>query len=287
VTDHPRSPEHAEHDATLVAAFAAGDTDADADAGAALVARCEDCAALAADLRALAAATRALPVPERTRDFRLTPAQERANRPRWYRPFLAPFAASSQPRRLGAILVTIGLAGVFIGLLPGSPVETFQGFGRDLGLGAVTGAAKSDQVAGAPEASAAAGSPGAAVVPGVSSPCSSPDTIIFGPLGCQAPSGTGVDAAAGDASPGPSAASDGHEVAGASSTAPGSSVAPEAAGPTSVAPAPSGQGEREAVPSRLVRDDRPFLALSAIVLLAGLLILGLVIAARRLGVDGG
>jgi hypothetical protein len=290
VTDDHRSTPHAEHDPTLVAAYAAGDTGEEADAGSALVARCAECAALDADLRALELATRTLPPPARTRDFRLTPEQARANRPRWYRGFLAPFAGSSQPRRLGALLVTIGLAGILIGLLPGTPAETFQGFGRDLGLGAIPGLGGTDQVAGAPEATdqvagAPEGTAGVEVVPGIKAPCSSLDSLLLGPLVCPAPTPSGEYSAMGRPSASPGASDDGRVSA---SSAPDASVAPEGAQPpTSVAPAPSGQVEREAVTTRLGRDDRPFLILSGIILLVGTMILGLVIAARRLGIDEG
>ena len=66
---------HADHDPLLIVAFLDGDlASPERDAGAALVASCPDCAELRDDLLALSAATRALPTPARTRDFRLTAA---------------------------------------------------------------------------------------------------------------------------------------------------------------------------------------------------------------------
>ena len=66
---------HAGHDPLLVAclldADAAPAERADAEA---LIAACAECAALHADLLALSSATRAIPVPPRPRDFRLTTA---------------------------------------------------------------------------------------------------------------------------------------------------------------------------------------------------------------------
>ncbi len=72
---------HANHDPEVVAALLDRDlTAAERDAAARQVASCASCAALLADLRLLASATVALPTPERTRDFRLTPADVTALR---------------------------------------------------------------------------------------------------------------------------------------------------------------------------------------------------------------
>ena len=68
-----RTPEHATHDLEALAALAE-DHSPEGDAGRAEAARCADCASLMDDLRLLATATAALPVPARTRDFRLDPA---------------------------------------------------------------------------------------------------------------------------------------------------------------------------------------------------------------------
>jgi len=67
--------DHATHDVERIAALL--DTDlsqADRMANEAMVAACADCARLRDDLFSLAGATAAMPAPERTRDFRLTPA---------------------------------------------------------------------------------------------------------------------------------------------------------------------------------------------------------------------
>jgi anti-sigma factor RsiW len=66
---------HADHDAELVAALLDDDTaPAERAEAEALIATCAGCAALHADLVSLAGATRALPIPSRPRDFRLTAA---------------------------------------------------------------------------------------------------------------------------------------------------------------------------------------------------------------------
>ena len=123
---------HAGHDAAAVAAHAAGLADEDAARGAAMSVACTECALLAADLRALAAATAGLAAtPARRppgRDFRLS-ADDAAR--------LAPgslldrllgrraIAARSAPtgralQVFGGALMTLGLAGFALaGGLPG------------------------------------------------------------------------------------------------------------------------------------------------------------------------
>lgn len=66
---------HAEHDPVLIASLLDRDLEPDARATAEIrLASCPDCAALHADLVALSTATRALPTPQRSRDFALTAA---------------------------------------------------------------------------------------------------------------------------------------------------------------------------------------------------------------------
>lgn len=66
---------HRDHDPVLVASLLDGDLgDAERSTAVARIDSCSDCAALYADLRALAMATRARPAPARQRDFRLTAA---------------------------------------------------------------------------------------------------------------------------------------------------------------------------------------------------------------------
>src|SRR5687767_12964077 len=76
---------HESHDPLLVVAYASDDlTGADRDDAARLVADCTGCADLFADLRTIAAATRDLHAPARSRDFRLTPDDAaRLRRPGW------------------------------------------------------------------------------------------------------------------------------------------------------------------------------------------------------------
>jgi hypothetical protein len=125
---------HATHDLELVAAHASRDLGGrDLETATALVAGCDACAELHADLRAIAAALPATPAPRRRRDFRLTPEQAASLRPAGWRRLLAPFGA---PRfafaaPLGTGLATLGLAGLLLGVVPGAlPQDAdFQVFG--------------------------------------------------------------------------------------------------------------------------------------------------------------
>ena len=124
---------HDTHDLELVAAFAAGDAaGADLETATVLVSSCGDCAMLHHDLRAIAAALPELPVPARPRDFRLTPEQAASLRPRGIRGLLAAFAS---PRLSFATPLGSGLAAIgIIGVLVASG-------GLPVGGGATSGTA--------------------------------------------------------------------------------------------------------------------------------------------------
>src|SRR4249919_389914 len=117
----PHIPDHLTHDPEVVAAYAAGDA-----TGPDLAAACTECAELHRDLRAIATALPELPVPARTRDFRLTPEQAASLQPSGWRGVLAALAS---PRfrlaaPLGTGLAAAGLAGLLLatpgGLIPAS-----------------------------------------------------------------------------------------------------------------------------------------------------------------------
>ena len=161
-TDQPAPPigplatAHPTHDLLLVAAYASDDIDGAARTVAAeLVGSCAECAALATDLRALAAATRALPPAHRPRDFALSPADAERLRPRGLRRLLAALAAPrSLARPLAAGLTTLGVAGLLLASLPGV---------MSLGSGAMGGSeAVSDGVPLAPLEGEGAAAPSAA-----------------------------------------------------------------------------------------------------------------------------
>lgn len=110
---------HEAHDPLLIAAWVAGDSHPGETArAAAQAAGCVPCRALADDLRVIQAATAAMPAPERTRDFRLTPADAAQLRSR--RGWLAAFSpgAAGRLRPLAAAMTAIGLAGLFVTTLP-------------------------------------------------------------------------------------------------------------------------------------------------------------------------
>jgi hypothetical protein len=127
----PTASPHAGHDAILVAALAADDLHDTARSDAeALVAACSACAALHADLRAIAAATKALPAPVRTRDYRLTAAQAERLRPsamrRWLEAFASPRLAVTRP--LAVAFTTLGIAGLLLTAIPAAgPVGLLSG----------------------------------------------------------------------------------------------------------------------------------------------------------------
>jgi anti-sigma factor RsiW len=112
---------HASHDLLLVASLADGDASGpERHRAQTLIEACSECAALHADLVALATATRALLPVARVRDFRLTPADAARLRPAGWRRFLDGLATSrdavSRPLALG--LTTLGLAGLLAATIP-------------------------------------------------------------------------------------------------------------------------------------------------------------------------
>jgi hypothetical protein len=112
-----RHSDHLAHDSILIASLAEADpSDSNPARARDQVEACPDCAALQADLLALAAATHALPATQRPRDFRLTAADAERLQRRGWRSILhrlaGPRFAIAQP--LGAVLATLGLAGFLL-----------------------------------------------------------------------------------------------------------------------------------------------------------------------------
>jgi hypothetical protein len=126
---------HDTHDRLLIAARAAGDlTGRDLDRAELLLAACDHCRTLLAELRAIAEVTRHLPAAPRppALDFRLTPdrAASLARGHRW-RQFLRPFGRTGigAVRPLAATFTTLGVAGLLLAALPMLPSAgsaTFQ-----------------------------------------------------------------------------------------------------------------------------------------------------------------
>jgi hypothetical protein len=124
----PRRATHDGHDLELVARAAAGDIDArEVEAARLAIAGCGACAALEADLRAIAAATRDLGAPgEATsirapRDFRLSAEDAARLRQHGVLGLARPSAwVGGRARGLGGALATLGLVGLLVSTgLPG------------------------------------------------------------------------------------------------------------------------------------------------------------------------
>jgi hypothetical protein len=180
----PRHPDHATHDRTLVAAAAGNDLEGAALAEATeRLASCPDCAALHADLRAIATALGELPAPVRTRDFTITAEQAAALRPTGWRRLVAGLRSprGSVVRPLAVTFTTLGLVGLLLAAIPAA-----------VPLGMLGSAGDFRATAGQDEG---AGIPGTEVDPGmdgVSGPELSPGDV-------RSPGDDGETAGGGDA----------------------------------------------------------------------------------------
>jgi hypothetical protein len=119
--NHSLSAEHRRHDRLLVARFAVGDAAFGQDHEAAdLVRRCNECAALAADIRAISGSVAKLPAAPRPRDFRLTTEQAanlRGSRlDRWLRTITGSGWATVRP--LAGVALSVGMVMSVVGMLP-------------------------------------------------------------------------------------------------------------------------------------------------------------------------
>jgi hypothetical protein len=278
---------HADHDLLAVAAFAAGGAEgAELDAALAVVAACPACAALHHDLRAIARAMPALPAPVRTRDFRLTPEQAGSLRPAGWRRFLAPLAgprfAFAGP--LGTGLATLGVAGFLIAGSLGMPLAGTASAPQQNPEASPDAAAL---VAPSADPAAAGATPDGdgpqVVAPGAESP-ESPEIALASddPAGGD---GGGVFAGTNAASPG----ADG----GITVTDPGTEgpLGLNPTGPKSsdgrelgASPAPEESLTRLSAmdaPVETVPATSPLVALAALMLVAGVLLGGLRLVARR------
>jgi hypothetical protein len=110
----PRSAaDHAAHDELLIARLYGGDVDDRERARALeLVAVCEGCAALYADVGAIADATAALPVPPRPRDFALTEGDAARLSPRHR--FRGRLLGLGRRRSFGGAMVSLGFSGLVL-----------------------------------------------------------------------------------------------------------------------------------------------------------------------------
>ena len=246
---HSIPAEHAQHDLDLVAGHAAGDlTDTQRIRADALLQSCTSCADLRRDLVAIASATRTLPAAPAPRDFQLSPAQAaRLRRGGWVRSLLRPFAAPRSVARPFAMAFTsLGLAGLLVtSILP----SLIGGSAASAPMGAPLPAASS---AAAPEAGGAdsQGQPSAT------------GDQAFGPLGRPSPVAVsgGVGGKAND------------------SSAPPRDRAAEQAYLDQL------NAERQVNRSGAsTPPQNPFVTGSVVLLLLGLALFGLRLAARRVG----
>jgi hypothetical protein len=266
---------HDRHDRFLVAALAADDLEGQARTDAhELVAACSDCAELLADLRAIAAATSALPPLPRSIDFRLSPEAADRLGARGWRGFLVRLADTrfgvSRPLAVG--LTTLGLVGAIAGSIPGAMGGFSSGAAQvrpnaGNALNASESQSNFRDGAGAPASALAA--PAASVPPG---PPSSPLRVISGSPAPTALVPVAVSAPPADlATPAPSAESAGG-VAAAPSAAPS---ARDSTGDQDASPGVTSLASGSPGPS-------PLLVTSLVLLLIGLAILGTQWAAARL-----
>jgi anti-sigma factor RsiW len=123
--NRPATPasDHAAHDRTAIAAVASRDPDVTPEenqTAQALIAACTECAALHADLTALATAVPAAATPRRPRDFTLTAADADRLRRRGPRAWLRRIGSArdtiTRPLALG--LTTLGLAALLVSSAP-------------------------------------------------------------------------------------------------------------------------------------------------------------------------
>jgi len=121
--EQPTSSDHDRHDLLAVAALADRDTTGDEAVRArAQVDSCTECATLHAELVSLASATQTLPALPRPRDFQLRPEDAQRLRPNVVRRMFGSFGTARDgfSRTLALGLTTLGLAGLMLGILPGT-----------------------------------------------------------------------------------------------------------------------------------------------------------------------
>lgn len=279
-----------DHDESLIARLAADDLaagGADDRLARSWVADCPACAELLGDLRAIVAATSALPTPRRTRDFRLTDADAARLRPRGWRGVVAQFGSPGMAftRPLAAGLATLGIAGLLLASLPSGLLgsassateRALSPIGNQAGGGSYGAAVTA---APAPAIQGAAPSPAGSALPAAPAPSAAASAAAASPNPAPAASegGNGGVPDSGGASIAPAPSSGGT----VGLTTDGSS---KGAGTGQVAsPAPGGASATDTgVSASEGGGPSPLVALSLLLLASGLVLGGLRLAARRLG----
>jgi len=202
--------DHAAHDRLLIARAASDDdlTQAEQATVAERLATCPDCAALHADLLAMAVALRTdLPTPQRPRDFRLSPDML-VRGPTW-RERLSRGLAGPAMRPVAAAICAFGLLLAVTGtVLPRAATTSTQstvgsavtGAGAPAALPALPSAAATPAATAEANGSGKAGGPGSSAVGVDLGPPQARPTVPSGVFG-RAPSGAAGDLAAGGAPP--------------------------------------------------------------------------------------
>jgi len=151
MTEQPAtSTEHAIHDLTLVAAMSArehGLAPGELAQAKALLASCDACADLLAELTSIAAAVPTAAIPGRPRSFTLTTADAERLRPAGWRRFFKAIGSARDgitfPIAMG--LTTLGMAGLLVATIPtlggSSPIDTMSGAGAPSAAAAAPGSA--------------------------------------------------------------------------------------------------------------------------------------------------
>src|ERR1035437_5090580 len=236
------STAHASHDESLVVRLFGYDVDpAERSRALDLVAGCEECAALYADLGSIATATSALPAPARPRDFTLTPADAARLRP--HRPAAGRSRWRGLTRQLGGAFAALGLAGVLMtgaltALAPATATPSSSEadrFGSQGALNVAAAPSMSGQPSAAGPAATGTAMTGAAGSPPTGNAVASP---VAASDGASSSSPDITKAAAGS----PTASMHGYGLGSADNPAPSSSAAPQGAGvqTPSVGQPPSG-----------------------------------------------
>ena len=279
VVDMQTTTDHATHDLERLSAAVDGTLPAaDRPSVTAQLAACDACADLHADLLAIVAANRAMPTPERPRDYQLTAADaarlQRAGIGGWLDRIGSPKDRLSRPLAVG--LTTLGLVGVLVGTAP----SLLPSFGSAAGSAAASAAASAptrdlvDKTADG-EASAA---PGVAAAPAPSAAASAASGDGIGQEFVSEAPASGAPAAATLA---PVKVQADGSAPDRNATASGDTQG--VAQPELGAPPPGGGDTVERLTTQAPTDDGPslVLVLSAAALLAGIALFVLRLGARR------
>jgi hypothetical protein len=273
----PRADHHS-HDQLLVASLLDRSTDErDRERGEVLVATCSECAALQRDLVALRDATRALPVPPRTRDYAIASEDARRLRRGGWRRLVALFGSTRDAltKPLAVSLTTIGLAGLLLANAPGLSFGGGATSGSPTIGQAVGGAGSgttSESYGGAREAPLASAAPSAAT-------SGAPAAALA--LPASAPPSGGPERAAPSAEPVPSGEAFDTLVGGPSASLGGAGIVPAPNAATGQTSDSHRDAASSLAPESPVVDRGQVVIVAGVLFLAGIGLFGLRWAGRR------